>query len=197
MNTVTVYAKSLGVLANQIRHYERMGYQLCTIYSQLTWYLSRTYYAHLIYWPPPPSLSFRIGPISERGPAKPSIDITPNDLALVELVIGEQTMLVLTDIQQCLLSVAPVDAAGNPGKIDGQPAWSVSNPDVLALTVNEDGLSALVATTGKLGTCQVSVKADADLGEGVKEITGVLDVEVQGSEAVNLNITAGTPENKP
>lgn len=105
-------------------------------------------------------------------------------------------MLVLTDVQKVSLSISPVSAAGNPASIDGVPTWSTSDDTVLTLEVAEDGLSAVALTTGKLGTAQVSVVADADLGEGVKELTGVLDVEVKASEAVSLELNAGTPENK-
>ena len=47
------------------------------------------------------------------------------------------------------------------------------------------------------GAAQVNVTADAQIGEGVTEITGVLDVEVKAGQAVALNIAAGAPEEKP
>ncbi len=105
-------------------------------------------------------------------------------------------MFVLTDVQKVGLSVAPTTAAGNPAKVDGAPEWSVSDPTLGGLTVAEDGLSAEFVTTGKLGSCQVNVTADADLGSGVTTITGVLEIEVTASQATNLGVTAGTPENK-
>jgi hypothetical protein len=40
----------------------------------------------------------------------------------------------------------------------------------------------------------VNVKADADLGEGVEEIAGAIDIEVKAGKAVNLGIDAGAPE---
>lgn len=104
--------------------------------------------------------------------------------------------LILTDIQKVALSIKPVSAAGNPAPVDGKPEWVSSAPDVVTVEAAEDGMSAVVMTTGKLGTAQVAVKADADLGEGVVEITGVLDVEVKASAAVSLSIEAGAPENK-
>ena len=105
--------------------------------------------------------------------------------------------LVLTDVQQVALSVSFLSKAGNPAKVDGAPVWSVSDPAVLTVTPAEDGLSALVATVGPLGTAQVSVQADADLGEGVTPIVGTLDVEVVASAAVSIAIAAGAPEDKP
>jgi hypothetical protein len=104
--------------------------------------------------------------------------------------------LVLTDLQQVELSVAPVNAVGNPAPVDGEPVWAVSDPTVLTLQIASDGFSALAVTTGKLGTCQVSVSADADLGPGVTTLTGTLDIEVKASQAVNLGMTVGTPTDK-
>ena len=104
-------------------------------------------------------------------------------------------MLILTDAQKVTLTISPVSAAGNPAPVQN-PSWSVSDAEVLSVVVAEDGLSAVVSTVGKLGDAQVSVTADADMGEGVKELTGVLDISVKASDAVSLNITAGNPEDK-
>ena len=104
--------------------------------------------------------------------------------------------LILTDEQKVSLSIQPVTSAGNPAKVDGVPVWSVSDETVLTLTVAEDGLSAVATVTGTLGASQVSVKADADLGEGIKEIAAVLDVSVVASQAASLSITTATPETK-
>lgn len=104
--------------------------------------------------------------------------------------------LVLTDVQKVQLSISPTSAAGNPAPVDGVPVWASSDETVLVVTASEDGMSAEAVTTGKLGKAQVNVSADADLGEGVKTITGVLDVEVKVSEAVSLTVSAGTPTDK-
>jgi hypothetical protein len=75
--------------------------------------------------------------------------------------------------------------------VEGAPNWEVSGP--LDIEVGEGGMSALVRTNGASGTGQVSVTADADLGEGEKPIVGILDVEVLPAEAVAIQINAGTP----
>lgn len=106
-------------------------------------------------------------------------------------------MLILTDSQQVDLSVAFLDKANNPAPVDGTPTWSSSDETVVTLTVAADGLSATAVTTGTLGTAQVSVTADADLGEGTTAISGVLDITVQAGAAVVANINAGTPTEKP
>ena len=104
--------------------------------------------------------------------------------------------LILTDEQKVQLSIQPVTAAGNPARVDGVPAWSVSDTNVLALDVAPDGLSAWATATGPLGPSQVSVSADADLGEGIRTIAATLDVSVVPAEAVSLAISAGAPELK-
>jgi hypothetical protein len=109
---------------------------------------------------------------------------------------GRILMLVLTDSQFVTLNVTPVTKAGNPATIDGAPKWSVSDESVLTLEVSEDGLSCKAVTTGKLGDAQVNVVADADMGEGVVEITGVLEVSVKAGAAASVAVTAGTPEEK-
>lgn len=105
-------------------------------------------------------------------------------------------VLKLTDSQQCKLAIKPTDKAGNVAPIDGAPDWRSSNSEVVTVTPSADGLSADVVTTGALGTATVSVSADADLGEGTKQISGSIDIEVGAGEAVTVEVTAGTPEEK-
>jgi len=72
--------------------------------------------------------------------------------------------------------------------------WTVSDPALLLLTVEADGLSASVAAAGPLGVGQVTVTADADLGAGARDLVGILDVEVVGSDAVALDFKVTAPE---
>jgi hypothetical protein len=104
--------------------------------------------------------------------------------------------MILQDIQKVTLSITPVDAAGNPAKVDGAPVWESTDTTVVSLEVATDGLSAVATAVGPLGTAQVSVTADADLGQGITPLIGTLDIEVVASAAVSLNVTAGTPESK-
>jgi hypothetical protein len=87
------------------------------------------------------------------------------------------------------------DAKGNPAAVDGPPKWDVSAPEVGQLTVADDGLSASLAA-GSVTTGQVNVTADADLGDGVKTITGVLDVQILAGDAALIAISAGAPEDQ-
>jgi hypothetical protein len=89
--------------------------------------------------------------------------------------------------------VSAVDAHGNPAQIDGAPAWSVSDTALLAVNVAADGLSADIQAVGALGHAQVVVSADADLGEGIETISGILEVEIVAGRAVSLTVPAGEP----
>lgn len=102
--------------------------------------------------------------------------------------------LILKDDQKVKLSILPVDAKGNPAAVDGVPVWASSDDGVIAVIPSADGLSATATAVGKVGTAQVSVTADADLGDGVSNIAGVLDVTVVAGQAVSVGVTAGTPE---
>jgi hypothetical protein len=126
----------------------------------------------------PGKLKFAYGPVADSNRA----------------VEEENPMLILTDSQKVTLSIKPVSKAGNPAPIDGLPVWSLSCEDHLKLELSEDGMSVTATALGKLGVCQVNVKVDADLGDGVEEIFGSVDIEVKAGKAVNLGIDAGAPE---
>ncbi len=102
----------------------------------------------------------------------------------------------LQDNQKAALAVAFVDEAGNPGLVDGVPSWASSDPSLLDVVAAPDGLSAVMTAVGPLGVAQVQVMADADLGTGITQIGGILDVEIVASEAVSATVTPGTPEHR-
>lgn len=126
-------------------------------------------------------LRLTVGPISERE---------------LDADEGEIDVLVLTDLQKCTISVAFTDAAGNPATVDGTPTWTSSDPSIILVTPADDGMSAVATTVGPLGTSQVAVTADADLGAGITPVTGTLDIQVIASQAVAASIATGTPELK-
>lgn len=108
-------------------------------------------------------------------------------------ITGDIQMLLLTDSQQVDLAIKPLTKKGHPAQVDGTPEWSTSNSAVCTVEPTADGLSALVKAAADLGTVQVSVTADADLGAGYVPISGVLDIEVVGGGAATVSIIAGTP----
>lgn len=97
----------------------------------------------------------------------------------------------MTNSQQATATIQIVDKLGQPAPVDGIPVWATSDATIVTVTPAADGMSAVVATVGPLGSAKVSVTADADLGTGVSSIFGSLDVTVTQGQAVGINITLG------
>ena len=95
--------------------------------------------------------------------------------------------------QSLPVSLSITDKKGNPAKVDGAPVWAVTDESLASLSVAEDGMSATVTPIGPIGSFSVQVKADADLGEGVKEIIGELAVELSAGDAEVIALSAGQP----
>lgn len=108
-------------------------------------------------------------------------------------VQGEGNMAItLTDTQEVLVSVHPIDAKGYDAPVEGQPSWELSDDTVVQFVVNPDGLSGEV-TAIRPGVSQLTFRADADLGEGITPVLGILDVTVVAGQAVSLRIDVGVP----
>lgn len=85
---------------------------------------------------------------------------------------------------------------GQPAQVDGAPAWTISNPEVLELIPTSTGFS--VKLRGRTeGTCEVTATADADRGEGVRPVTLTAIVRVMAPEATGGEFSFGEPEPVP
>lgn len=113
----------------------------------------------------------------------------------VKVQRGETVMLLLRDDQRVSLSIQPLDARGNPARVDGIPAWNNSDELLGTLVAAADGFSAVFSAL-QIGTCQISVTVDADLGDGVRNLSGTLDIQIEPGEAVSIGIIAGVPESQ-
>lgn len=109
---------------------------------------------------------------------------------------GIPHMQTLTDTQQVTLSLDIRNKKGNPADVDGAPQWSSSNPAVATVEPSADGKSALVKAQTP-GDTTIAAVADADLGSGVVEITGIEQVQVKAGQAVTVGFVAGVPEEQP
>lgn len=97
------------------------------------------------------------------------------------------------------------DGRGRPKPLDtsnGPPTAASSDETVCTVTVEPGEGTAWKGwiTSVAPGTARVVIDADADLGEGVDDVVGTLDIEVTldprtGARMVAL--TPGTPEDKP
>jgi hypothetical protein len=115
------------------------------------------------------------------------------DIMVNGVTVRDIKMLVLPIDHTAIASITPVDAKGNPAPVEGAPIWASSNPTMLTVTPRADDGSgsykADLAPVGAVGTCQVNVSADADLGSGVSTITGILDVQTAAGQAVGFTIS--------
>lgn len=101
-------------------------------------------------------------------------------------------------LQTIALSVAFFDKAGNAAAVDGLPKWGVSDESLASLEVAKDGLSAVLKPLGKAGSVKVLLSADADLGEGLKEIVGESEeIMITGLEASVITLSVGEPIDAP
>ncbi len=102
----------------------------------------------------------------------------------------------ITNEQEVVVTLTPKTDAGKPAKLDGTPTWEVISGDS-TLVAAPDGLSAKLTSSNDPGDTQFLVKADADIGEGIEEISDVIKLSVIGALAKNLGLVAGTPTTKP
>lgn len=91
---------------------------------------------------------------------------------------------------------SPKTAAGNPARLDGAARFESSDESVATVIQTGDYTATIRAVLGAdLGptgkTIQVVARADADLGEGVREIVGTMAVEVVPAEAATFELKAG------
>jgi hypothetical protein len=112
---------------------------------------------------------------------------------------GEDMAYTLPDRHQVQVRIDYVDADGNPATVDGDVAWASSDETIATVTVDagDSQLATVAAATGgTIGQVQITATADADLGEGTREIISTMDVTVVAGEAVAGTITpvgASTP----
>lgn len=90
-------------------------------------------------------------------------------------------------------AIEAIDIKGNIASPDGPPQWTSSDETVATVKAAEDGMSAVIVATGKAGNAQITHKGDADLGDGVREISGVINLTVRALEAVAFRATLGAP----
>jgi hypothetical protein len=128
----------------------------------------------------------------QTGPAKktPEYQRTPK---------GDLLMLLkLRDHEQATIAIRAFKSRkGNPAEIDGAPEWFTGNSELVAVEPASDGMSCLIKAVGPLGDAVVSVKVDADLGEGVTDLHGRIEVKITGGPAETSEFGEPTVEEQP
>ncbi len=101
----------------------------------------------------------------------------------MNLLLNEDAEVVIEGVE---------DDAGNPAAIEGDKIdWSVSgDQDLGELQVAADLKSAKFIRNGKVGSCAIEFRADADLGPDVKEIVGSAALECLGGQATRFKFSA-------
>lgn len=102
----------------------------------------------------------------------------------------------LTEEQEVDAELSAFTASGNPARIDGVPRWSSSDSSVVKVTPDSTGMKAVISAVGPIGTAQISIAADADMGSGVREIFQLQEIEVVAAEATTLSVKLGEARTK-
>jgi len=109
---------------------------------------------------------------------------------------GQDMAYTLPNDHLVQVQVAYVDSHGNPANIDGAVTWDTSDANIATVDVDaNDSTRATVTPNGQVGQVQVSCSADADLGEGTRELVTTMDIEIVAGEAVAGTISpVGAPQ---
>jgi hypothetical protein len=98
---------------------------------------------------------------------------------------GDHVMYTMPVDHLVSMQVSYVDAKGNPATVDGAVVWASSDDDILTASVDpQDSTICTVSAAGQVGQAQVTATADADLGEGVRQLITTADIEIVAGEAV-------------
>jgi hypothetical protein len=117
------------------------------------------------------------------------------------IVEGEITKMQITDSQQATIEFgAPVDKKGFPATVqDGSVSLSVGDDSA---TIEQDATNPFKGLVKGVhpsdAATLITITADADLGDGVTNITGTEPLNVTGGQAAGFGpATVGTPEEQP
>ena len=134
---------------------------------------------------PEDRLELSIGPVKDKQKKEPPM-----------------TTIQLTNLQTCVVTLAPKDRKGKPAKIDGVPVWTVQSGSS-TIEPAADGKSCKIITQDAVSddpganTTTILAEADADLGAGFVPLDETISVVVSGEPAVALGVDVSAPVDKP
>lgn len=132
--------------------------------------------------------------VNDESASRSGARITVRYRGLTLTAWGDGMSYKLPNDNQIQVQVAYVDSHGNPAAIDGEVTWDTSDSNIATVeTDTADSTRATVVPNGQVGQVQVTCTADADLGEGTREIITTMDVDVVAGEAVAGTITPVGP----
>lgn len=137
-------------------------------------------------------VQWTLGPVTEQ---RALVGVAHGSSFTTRPLSRESAMrLVISDSQKCGLSVSAVDKRGHAAQVENV-RWDVSDASLLSIETDPiDPLKATVTAVGPIGSGQVNVTGDAQLGDGETPIAATLDVDVIAGAAVGFTVTTGTPE---
>ncbi len=93
--------------------------------------------------------------------------------------------------------VVATDKYGNPATVQGDWTWETTDETIATVEAPSPGVEFTITAVGPDGVATVSGMADADLGDGVVEITAVVSVNVVSGMASTVEVQLDAPQTKP
>lgn len=104
------------------------------------------------------------------------------------VTLGENEMLQVATDGSVLATLVAQDKAGNPGaKLDSVPAWTLSDAEMGSVNASEDGMTAVVVLTGKIGKFVLTAKATA-AGVELADDSDEIEVVVGAAALLTVNL---------
>lgn len=128
-----------------------------------------------------------------------ALSIVENDAAIdlsIDVTLEDQTTegathMQMNDSQQATVHLKPKTKSGKPAPVEaGSVLWT--GPSFVAITPSADGMDAAVVAIG-VGSDNISVSADADLGAGVVTLSKSFPCIVVPSQAETLDVIEDPP----
>lgn len=117
-----------------------------------------------------------------------------NSLIVVADTPGNLTLDI--DITQKIqVALNPRNSSGQPALLDGVPVWRVVSGSA-TLVPAFNGWAAYLVAGDVPGDSQILVEADADLGQGVETISGIITLRTFNILSANMGLVASQPEPK-
>lgn len=103
--------------------------------------------------------------------------------------------------QIAVLSLGAItDVAGNPASVEGDPVWASTDDGLMTVEADVDEPMKARCTPANSAagqTVNITATLDADLGEGVRQVIGVLTFAILGGLASFVELTVESLEDKP
>lgn len=104
----------------------------------------------------------------------------------------------LSTIEEVTGQVTPKNKKGGDATVEaGSVTYFSSTEEVATVEEDPNDETKFKIVAHAAGVAQVDISADADLGDGVRTVTGFVAVEVLPAEATGFGVTLGTPTEQP